>query len=302
MLAILRWCLITLVMLLMVAAGAAQHSGMKSRSSKTTTSKERQAAEAEINRLTAEIERHTQLLHEAVLAMKYNMPATAELIGARMQTGTVTTALNVHDSNIFFAPELSTAWAIGEKQIGVVLGSASPALVRVLWDRAVFVDPSNASHRVIHAGIRLMDRDSLQPPSSIAPGTRIDESLYPSDYFHFDKEWQRAKLFEASDISKSISLVLPIEVAGETHDYTFTFAIRAADPAALLEREQKDLLSIIKTDSTLEEVVKAFGREPDVKTERATTFGNLLHIEYHLEGLAFELLDGKVESIVNVAR
>ena len=255
-----------------------------------------------MQRIAEQVQRQIDLLHEALLAIRYDMGATVRLESVELRSGPSVVPLSLTDLAVLHSSEISAGWGIHDNQITLVLGNASRGLLRVLWDRAVFVDPSNASHRLIHAGTRLVDREAPQPPSSIAPGSRIDETVYPSDYFSFDREWKRERLFDVFDISKSIAIVLPVEVNAEIHDYTFTFRVRAIDPPALVDREQRELLSKIETGVALDQIIKVFGRQPDSKQERATTFGTLLHVEYRPERLAFDLLDGKLESIIPLPR
>lgn len=85
--------------------------------------------------------------------------------------------------------------------------------ITVEWDRCAFVDADGVSHRVIHAGVRLMNRDQPQAPSVVGALGRIEDLIIPTDYVAFvDGRW----------INR---VYLPIDPAAKGKKYSFIVAI-----------------------------------------------------------------------------
>jgi hypothetical protein len=53
-------------------------------------------------------------------------------------------------------------WAGPDDQLGFNLLNKSGSPVRILWDDAAYVDITGQSRRVIHSGVKLVDRNSPQ--------------------------------------------------------------------------------------------------------------------------------------------
>jgi hypothetical protein len=133
---------------------------------------------------------------------------------------------------------MEVGWSVSRKELAFVAENRANRAIRILWDGAAIVDGTGLSHRVMHSGVRFMKRDQAQPPSTIVPGTRISDMVFPPDLVSFDHDWKRHNLFSVFDISKTIQVLLPYEVAGSTVELLFTFQIRVANPAALWQRHQ----------------------------------------------------------------
>jgi hypothetical protein len=252
----------------------------------------------EVAQARARLEFEIDLLHEAVLAMKYHMGATAQLEAATARHGSTSTKISAADKNIATSKDVSFGWVISDDDIALVMENMSDTTMRLMWDHCVFVDPSRASHRLIHSGTRLADRDASQPPTNVAPGTRINEFIYPSDYISFDKDWHRQPIFTSTDIASHVTVILALEVDGTPREYTFTFRVRAQAPSTLREIEQSQLTLKIGEAASLSHIVAVLGREPDNRIEQKTSAGTFVRVEYRVERLAFELLNDKLENVV----
>jgi len=277
-----------------VALSQTKSASKKSKASASPTNLAKKSAEAELAQAI-------DLLHEAVLAMRYHMGATAELEAVDIrQSGSSSRSSGVEKGNVFASRDLSVGWIVSDKDLSLVMKNGSDDMMRMHWDQCVFVDPSETSHRLIHSGVRLIDRQAPQPATSVAPNTTLNESIYPADHFKFESSWDRVALFEPSDISREISVILAIEVRGTVRNYTFRFRIRASNPAELHSKEQSAIMEKVPLGSSLEEVVATLGRQPDERNEQKTSSGTFVHIEYRQEHLGFELLDGKLENVLTL--
>ncbi len=118
------------------------------------------------------------------------------------------------------------------RQIRFILFNKTSAPIRLDWNQVSYIDTSGKSHRVMHEGVRYIDRNSPQPPTTIPPGARIDDIIFPTDYVAWSgSDWEEIPLFpEAPEAhlfqGKTFGIFMPLEVAGKLRNYTFTFRIR----------------------------------------------------------------------------
>jgi len=69
--------------------------------------------------------------------------------------------------------------------ISLSIQNQSDETVTVLWDESSVVDPSGLSQRIIHTGVRFMDKAQPQAPTPIPPDSRVEVSIWPADRFVF---------------------------------------------------------------------------------------------------------------------
>lgn len=121
---------------------------------------------------------------------------------------------------------------ITEKQFEFLLTNKTANTFKVIWDEALYIDENNTSQRVIHKGVRLIDRSNPQAPSIIGGGTKSEELLIPVDnidYSSYSGEWYKENLisFSASKgkypEDATVKIVLPIETNGNRYEYVFVF-------------------------------------------------------------------------------
>lgn len=110
--------------------------------------------------------------------------------------------------------------------------------VKVLWDDGAFVDQNNIAHRIVHAGIKITDKEKAQVPSVIPDESMIDDTIYAADCLRWNSKkgdwdylpivWDRMFANE-EDANRYIQnmapvkLLLPIERNGQITEYLFTF-------------------------------------------------------------------------------
>ena len=61
----------------------------------------------------------------------------------------------------------------------VTLENHSPYAIRVLWDECAYIDIDNQSHRVLTTTGQRAGQHAPQTAAVLAPGTRLQEVLYP---------------------------------------------------------------------------------------------------------------------------
>lgn len=110
--------------------------------------------------------------------------------------------------------------------------------VKVLWDDGAFIDQDNQAHRIVHAGIKITDKEKAQVPSVIPDDSNIGDTIYAADCLRWnsrkgdwdylpivwDKEFTSEE--EATEYIRNMSpvkLLLPMESNGQVTEYLITF-------------------------------------------------------------------------------
>jgi hypothetical protein len=103
-------------------------------------------------------------------------------------------------------------------------------VIEIEWSRASYIDFDNEAHRVIHEGIRFIERDKAPPPTVIPAKASVSDVVIPTDYVHYDSDrgWQIRKAIE-SNLSnyngKAFGVLLPIRIKSTLKNYHFVFRI-----------------------------------------------------------------------------
>lgn len=153
-----------------------------------------------------------------------------------------TSGMKWEDDNI----EIS--FFISDKSVNFNLKNKTNEVIKIIWDEAVIVQYGKAQ-KVMHAGVKYIDRNASQPPTAIPPGASVDDLVLPTDnvywregyygrYISNPGGWKIRDLFPTQDLNKAeyrerilrhkgqkFSVYLPIQHLGKTLDYTFEFLI-----------------------------------------------------------------------------
>lgn len=132
-------------------------------------------------------------------------------------------------------------WLVSREQFDFRLHNKTSHTIRIIWDEASFVDLNGSSHRVIHSGIKFVDKNKPQPATVIPAGSYVDDLLVPEDNIYLPniyQGWQTKSLVPSfsnekevllrdaqSFIGKKLKIVLPVQIEDTTNDYQFTFDI-----------------------------------------------------------------------------
>lgn len=128
---------------------------------------------------------------------------------------------------IVFATSLGSA-------IRFQLHNRTDETMRLIWDEVVLVDFDGGASRVMHSGVKYIDRNESQPPSVIPPGSKITDLILPADLVYWggngsSQGWRQRNLVpEVYAITLSghrFDVVLPVEVGDERTEYQFTFEV-----------------------------------------------------------------------------
>jgi hypothetical protein len=132
--------------------------------------------------------------------------------------------------------------------------------IKVVWDEASFIDLDGHLSRVMHIGVKFVDRNASQPPTVIPAHQHLTDDIFPTDRVYFREAygrtpagWHNTSLLRpvntlvtvqpgaptpaAPDsfttavharIGKRFGVLLPLEVEGVKNEYTFWFAVKDA--------------------------------------------------------------------------
>ncbi|NUP55824.1 MAG: hypothetical protein HOQ19_08330 [Gemmatimonadaceae bacterium] len=127
--------------------------------------------------------------------------------------------------------------------------------IKIIWDDAAIVDPTGQSARIMHVGVKYVDRNNSQPPTVIVARGHIYDELSPTDKVYMSTGlyggWQTAPLLPKTPFQianrdtvlakltetykgKTVQLLLPLQIEDVTNDYLFTFTINDVTGALTL--------------------------------------------------------------------
>lgn len=139
---------------------------------------------------------------------------------------------------------ISVSFSIDFKEIDFVLKNKTNDVMRILWDDVSFILDGKAQ-KVMHNGVKYIDRNNSQPPTPIPPQTSIDDMIVPIENVSFKYEqWRTSTLFPIFNPSfdlerhklilgqkgRMFSIYLPIQHQNKTRDYIFDFVITKVKP------------------------------------------------------------------------
>lgn len=133
---------------------------------------------------------------------------------------------------------IESVWYIGSTTIFFDIKNKTNSSIRIIWDEAAFVDDKGNTSRVMHNGVKYIDRNNALPPSVIVRKGSISEIVVPTDKISYSSGWYEAPIFENSftdeqeadsfakeTLGKTIQVLLPLEIEGVTNDYIFIFKV-----------------------------------------------------------------------------
>lgn len=114
-------------------------------------------------------------------------------------------------------------------RIGFTIENKTNDPLKIDWEKSAYIDPDGVSHRIIHRGVKLVERAQAEEPTTIPPLTQVDEFAYPADevaWVEDLREWKEPELFPASGSEgRTFSLSLTVMSGADRKDYVFRFQI-----------------------------------------------------------------------------
>lgn len=116
-------------------------------------------------------------------------------------------------------------WLASHDKFSCVLENKSNGFLKVIWDESTFISQSKESHKIIHGGVRLSDRNQSLPPTMIPQGSNIKDSVFPSDYVEWGhNDWIKAPMYSDEMLDQGVlRVILTIQKDEKKYIYDFTF-------------------------------------------------------------------------------
>ena len=150
------------------------------------------------------------------------------------------------DKYFFEDQMVKIVWIPTSSQVSFILNNKTAHSIKVLWDEAAFVDENGVSHRVMHSGVKYIDRNNPQPPSVVVRSGTIKDLIIPTANIYYVRGkyggWREAPLFPTSSVKaeelrskaekyvgKTIQVLLPLQIEDVVNEYIFTFEVKSVE-------------------------------------------------------------------------
>lgn len=137
-------------------------------------------------------------------------------------------------------------WICTANGIVFTLENKTGHSIKIIWDETVFVDADGNSQRVMHEGVKYIDRNSPMPPSVVAKKGKITDLIFPAENVYYVSGkyggWQEAPILpyknmdelvlqkEAGEyVGKEFQILLALEIEDVVNEYTFSFKIKGVE-------------------------------------------------------------------------
>jgi hypothetical protein len=151
----------------------------------------------------------------------------------------------VNSKNLVYSDgAITIAFVISKSQVLFEIQNMTDSGIKINWDDISFISPTNRASRVVHSGIRFIDKSNPQAPTVIPPKSKISDILIPSENVSFSTGWNEGSLFEGDTSSyivgnpeppkplifngREFGIYFPIEIKGVKKEYSFRFGISVA--------------------------------------------------------------------------
>jgi len=116
------------------------------------------------------------------------------------------------------------------------LTNKSKKTIKVIWNDAAYIDYNKNTGKVMHAGVKYIDRNYDQPATSIISEAKITDLVTPTGNVFYRSGsyggWDKNPLLpsvgkkeEKLLVGKKVKILLPILYGSKQLDYVFTFDI-----------------------------------------------------------------------------
>ena len=132
-------------------------------------------------------------------------------------------------------------WFVGSAQFSFNLKNKSEYSIKIPWDNVTYINTIGSAGRVMHSGVKYIDRNNSQPASIIPKGASLSDIIQPTDNVYYVSGqyggWRASNLFnfnidktnletsKSSYIGKTVRILLPILIQDVPNEYVFEFKI-----------------------------------------------------------------------------
>ena len=136
---------------------------------------------------------------------------------------------------------IDISWFVGSSQFSFNLKNKSEYSIKIPWDDVTYINTAGSVGRVMHSGVKYIDRNNSQPASVIPKGASLSDIVQPTDNVYYVSGqyggWRTSNLFnfnidktnletsKAPYIGKTVRILLPILIQDVRNEYVFEFKI-----------------------------------------------------------------------------
>lgn len=137
---------------------------------------------------------------------------------------------------------IKIVWLPLSTQFAFTLENKSDNSIKIIWDEAVYVDENGSSGRVMHSGVKYVDRSNPQPPTVVVKKAKVDDMVVPTDNIYYISGqyggWQTKPLFPnrattqeelntltQKYVGKTVKILLPLQIQETVNEYIFSFKV-----------------------------------------------------------------------------
>lgn len=136
---------------------------------------------------------------------------------------------------------IDISWFVGSSQFSFVLKNKSDYSIKIPWDDVTYINTASSVGRVMHSGVKYIDRNGSQPASVIPKGASLSDIIQPTDNVYYASGqyggWRTSNLFNFSidkqnlatsitpHIGKTVKILLPVLIEDVRNEYVFEFRI-----------------------------------------------------------------------------
>lgn len=132
---------------------------------------------------------------------------------------------------------IAITWYVSSTQFNFNLKNKSNYSIKINWDDISYVDYTGKVGRVMHSGVKYIERNNSQPSTTIPRDASISDILVPTDnVYHGSYGWYKTPLIPSSFkkgneqqaqtyIGKKMTILMPIIIENVQNEYTFIFNI-----------------------------------------------------------------------------
>ncbi|MCP5052917.1 MAG: hypothetical protein GY940_37455 [bacterium] len=151
---------------------------------------------------------------------------------------------------------IHVSWSLTQKEFQFVLKNKDEFdNLTIVWDKSTFVDQKGVVHKLIHKGVKLVDRNASLPPTVLPSETKIDDMIIPADYVNYSStlsEWIRSDIFEIKpkegEEPETIRVIFSLLKGDKKYDYSFYFKSAVVPFGEIPEKISKALLHLYSPD------------------------------------------------------
>lgn len=161
---------------------------------------------------------------------------------AKQQYGE-TKIVNFNDQNLtkytYEDDYIKITWYTGKQQFNFNLLNKSGHSLKIPWDERAYVDIYGHSGRVMHSGVKYIDRNNSQPASVVPKGSSVSDVVLPTDNIYYVSGeyggWRtkpllpkfdtQSEIDESGIVGQNMKVVFPIIIENVTNEYIFEFRV-----------------------------------------------------------------------------